>query len=629
MSSLDAGFRLDEWEVHPEQNRMAGPAGEVHLTPRCMDILVLLAERAGQVIHRDEFSERIWHPAVVTDDALTRHISNLRQSLGDDTGEPRFIETIPKRGYRLVAHVQPLQTTPVSTQSQEPQRSSVGADQQTRTGALAQRTLLTMVLALALGLAAVLMHVTRQPGPEASPSIAVLPFEAFGTDEGSPLIDGLHHDLLTRLSHIDDLRVISRTSVKRYRDTLLPIKDIAAELGVTWIVEGAVQQVGDEIQLNAQLIDSATDSHIWAHTYRRELTAENLFAIQADIVEDIASSLETSLTPAEADQVGAVPTENLDSYTLYVQGRTFLDTRTENGMEQALVFFHEAVEQDADYALAWVGLADALALLHDYGYRDEGEVLPDAEHAIERALVLNPDLAEAHASRGLLHSTRREGPAALRALQRSTELRPGYAEAHNWLSWNYQVLGFAPEALASAEKAVSLNPFSLEAQANLTGSLIANGQYETALRQARYLNALSLPFTDNFNKGLALYHTGKFREAIETLEPMRVTWADGGAQAVRAMAHIELNEEQKARALLNELHELGDHFSAGLVLAALGDHEAAFAEFDRIEQWHYWSALALNHYYPLLEPIRSDPRFESMMIALRQYYGLAADGSLP
>ena len=324
-----------------------------------------------------------------------------------------------------------------------------------------------------------------------------------------------------------------------------------------------------------------------------------------------------------------MPTEDLDSYTLYVQGRTFLDTRTEHGMEQALVFFREAVEQDGDYALAWVGLADALALLHDFGYRAAEDVLPEAERAIERALALNPDLAEAHASRGLLHSTRREGPEALRALQQAVALRPGYAEAHNWLSWNYQVLGFASEALASAEKAVSLNPFSLEAQANLTGSLIANGQYEAALRQARHQDALPLPFTENFNKGVALYHLGEFREAIATLEPMQLTWADGGVKTVRALAHIALNEQQKAEALLDELHEFGDRFSAGLVLAALGDREAAFAEFEHIEQWHYWSALALNHYHPMIEPIRSDPRFESMMIQLRQHYGLAADGSLP
>ncbi len=629
MSDLDAGFRLDEWEVHPEQNRLAGPAGDVHLTPRCMDVLVLLAEQAGQVVGRDEFSERIWHPAVVTDDALTRHVSSLRQSLGDHADQPKFIETIPKRGYRLVAKVEPLHDAPDSPPEKSAAASSA-ADNQPATKSLPPaRVLVPTALVLVLGVIAAIITMDREPGAETPSSIAVLPFEAFGTDEGNPLIDGLHHDLLTRLSHIDDLSVISRTSVKRYRDTVLPIADIAAELGVAWIVEGAVQQVGDEIQFNAQLIDGETDSHLWARTYRRELTAENLFAIQAEIVDDIASSLEASLTPAEKAQVDAVPTDDLDSYTLYVQGRTFLDARTEDGMEQALVFFREAIKQDAEYALAWVGLADALALLHDYGHRPAQEVLPEAERAIEQALALNPDLAEAHASRGLLHSTRREGPEAIRALKQATAHRPGHAEAHNWLSWNYQVLGFASEALASAEKAVSLNPFSLEAQANLTGSLIANGQYEAALRQARHLEALALPFVDNFNRGLALYHMGMFRETIEALAPMEVAWADGGAKAVRAMAHIALDETQQAEALLDELHELGDRFSAGMVLAALGDLDAAFAEFESIEQWHYWSALALNHYSPLIEPIQSDPRFESMMIKLRQHYGLAADGSLP
>jgi TolB-like protein/DNA-binding winged helix-turn-helix (wHTH) protein len=630
VSDLDDGFRLEDWDVHPRQNLLTGPAGQIHLTPRCMDVLVLLARRDGQVVDRDEFSKNIWHPAVVTDDALTRHISTLRKSLGDDPDQPRFIETIPKRGYRLVAAIQPLASEPTAEQPSAASVSPGSMEMPSRRAANTFRPYGLILLAAAVGLAGLLIHTSRQTETEPAPSIAVLPFEAFGMADDDLLTDGLHHDLLTRLSHIDDLRVISRTSVKRYDDTILPITDIAEELGVAWIVEGAVQRFGDEIQLNAQLIEGASDSHVWAKTYRRDLSAENIFAIQSEIVEDIAASLEATLSPTEEERLQAAPTENLASYTLAVQGRAYLDARTEDGAEQALVFFRNAIQQDPDYAIAWVGLADALTMLHDYGYRSPGEVLPEAEAAIERALDLNPDLAEAHASLGALHSTLVRMPEALRSLKRATALRPGYAEAHNWLSWNYQLIGMASKALESAKIAVELNPFSQEAQANLVGSLIGEGRFPEALLQARFMDSLSLPFTGNFNKALALYFNGKYRETIKTLEPMQVAWAGGGPKAVRALAHVKLGEQHQATILHEELLSLGHYFSAGLVLAALGDVEAAFAVMAEIDYWDHWPALAMNLYLETMMPdLVNDPRFADLLSDLRRQHGLDDAGRLP
>ncbi len=627
--NLDDGFRLGDWDVHPRQNLLTGQEREVHLTPRCMDVLVLLARHSGQMVDRDEFSKSIWYPAVVTDDALTRHISTLRKSLGDDLEQPKFIETIPKRGYRLLATVKPLASSPPPERTPAVVTASRATSRKVDHTARPLRPLGLTLLVVVAGLAGLLIHMTRPTEAVAPTSIAVLPFEAFGIEEDDLLTDGLHHDLLTRLSHIDDLRVISRTSVKRYHDTILPITDIAAELDVAWIVEGAVQKFGDEIQLNAQLIDGANDSHVWARTYRRDLSAENIFAIQSDIVEDIAASLETTLSPVEEEQLHAAPTDSLASYTLAVQGRAYLDARTEDGAEQALVFFRNAIEQDPDYAIAWVGLADALTMLHDYGYRSPEEVLPEAEAAIEHALELNPELAEAYASLGALYSTRVKMPEAIRSLKRATALRPGYAEAHNWLSWNYQLIGMPAEALESARIAVELNPFSLEAQANLAGSLIGEGRFPEALEQARFMDTLYLPFTGNFNKALALYLNGKYRETIEILEPMQVAWAGGGPKAVRALSHIKLGERQQAETLHDELLELGHHFSAGLILAALGEIDAAFALMDEIEHWGHWPALAMNLYLETMVPeLVDDARFAELLTDLRRQHGLDADGRL-
>ena len=626
VSDLERGFRLEDWEVHPQQNLLVGPAGESHLTPRCMDILVLLAERAGEVVDRDELSERIWHPVIVSDATLTRHISMLRQLLGDETSQPRFIKTIPKRGYRLVATVRPL---PAGTDREQGAEAVSHAPSNHTHHAQRRTRLFALLLLLAtLGVAGALTFMPREAEIEDPPSIAVLPFEGFGVEHEELLTDGLHHDLLTRLSLIDDLRVISRTSVKRYRDTVLPIAEIAAELGVKWVVEGAVQKEDDKIQVNAQLIDGASDTHIWARTYRRDLNAENIFAIQADIVEDIAQSLATKLGPSEERQVHAAPTRSLAAYTLTHQGRAYLRARDEEAVEQALAFFRKAIEQDPDYALAWVGLANALGTLHDYGYRPVEEVMPEAEAAIKRAMELDPDLPEVHVTLAGLYAAQGNRTKANRSFQRAITLRPNHAKAHSHLSWNYQLIGMASEALDSARTAVELDPFSQQAQTNLVGALMANGQYQEALQQARYMEAQPLPYLDNFYKGLALYFKGRYRDAVETLEPMEVAWAGGGTRAVRALAHVELGEQQQARALHDELLDLGHHFSAGLVLAALGEIEAAFATMDRVEHWGHWPALAMNLYRDTLMPseLLSDPRFERLQADLWQQQGLDRSG---
>ena len=625
--SPEGEFLLGEWTVHPEQNRVTDGGESIHMSPRCMDVLVLLARRAGEVVSRDDFSEAIWSPSVVTDDALTRYISELRRVLGDDRANPKFIETIPKRGYRLIAPVKPGDAArPTAGRAATGNGQSVGGG----VSRYPVRPVILGLIAIVLGLGALWMHWPQAPEAEPRPSVAVLPFETFGDEVGNPMVDGLHHDLLTRLSDIGDLRVISRTSVRQYKDSVQSIPEIAAALDVGWVVEGAFQMVGDRIQLNAQLIDARTDSHVWAKTYRRDLTAENLFAIQADLVENIAASLQARLTGAEQILVDNVPTGDLAAYTFHAQGRTYLETRTEEGMSQALVLFQNAVAQDPDFALAWVGLADALLLLHDFGYRPLEEVLPEAQTAIARAMELEPDLAEAHTSTGLLHSIQRNGPAALYSLKRATELRPGYAEAHNWLAWNYQVLGFPDKALVSARRAVDLNPASTEARSNLITSLLAHGRIEEALAQIDRLETMGLSYTEPFHSGLALYLAGRHEEAVEVLDGMSLVWTGGGPQSVLALAHIALGDHQAAEGVLEELVEMEDIFSSAMVLAALDRTRAAFDTLAELDEWGYWPALAMNLYADeLLENLVDDPEFQSLMAGLHRHYGLTAEQETP
>ena len=496
-----------------------------------------------------------------------------------------------------------------------------------------RRNQLTAIVLTALGLLTVTVgwYVVGSGagGPEViARSIAVLPFETLGRQEATTFTDGVHGDLLTRLSHIADLSVISRTSVMRYRTLEKPLPSIAADLGVVWIVHGEVQETDDQVQVSARLVNAGTDRQVWAESYRRELTAANLFEIQAEITRQIVRALESQLSPQEEQQVDRTPTENLEAYRLYTQGREQLDQRTEEGMRRALDYFERTITADPSYALAWVGLADALSLLHDYGYAEGASVLPRAEDAVLRALELNPESAEAHASLGLLHSQHHKGPAAVRELTRSVELRPSYAEAHNWLSWVRQLLGHRKEGLESAKRSVELDPLSPEAVSNLSLSYLANGDYENALAEARRVDELQTSWgTGRFYEGLSLFHLGRFAEAITVLENLAAPWAGSGPLATLALAHAASGDTAEARKLLAQIEDSGDSFAAGLVLAALGEEDEAFDAFQAVSPLSSWPTLSVHHLYKdVWGPLQHDPRYQELVREVARDWELEPSG---
>jgi TolB-like protein/Tfp pilus assembly protein PilF len=462
--------------------------------------------------------------------------------------------------------------------------------------------------------------------------IAVLPFTSLGAREPSPLTEGMHDALLTRLTNASDLEVIARTSVQQYRDTEKTTRQIADELGVTWILEGGVQEMDEQIRVNAQLIDPQTETHAWAQSYRKDLSAENVFELQEEITKTIARSLKAQLSEEETERIEQRPTENLDAYRLHAQGREHLDQRTEAEIRRALDCFEEALELDAGYALAWVGLADALTLLYEYGYETADQALRRAEEAARRALDIDPKSAEAHASCGLLHEARRQGPEAVHELQRAVELKPNYAEAHNWLSWVYRLLGRPADALERAKRAVELNPLSREAVGNLSMSHLATGNYERALAEARRADDLELSWgAPRFSAALALYELGRFDDAASVLRDLSAPWADIDHRTTLALVHVATGNEEEARALLQHFENSGAPFSVGLIHAALGDIEAAFDAFRRVERWSaYGPTLAVRYYYrDVWRSLREDSHYEELLRKVNRGWGLTPDGHLP
>ena len=331
-----------------------------------------------------------------------------------------------------------------------------------------------ILTALAIVLVAMMYGVgagiTTRPANEAAQatagieakSIAVLPFVAVSPDEEDAafLAIGIQDDLLTRLSKISDLKVISRTSAERYRDTTTSIPGIGKELGVGKILEGGVQRSGDNIRINVQLLDAATDTHLWAETYDRSLTAGNVFAIQTEIVEEIVQRLQATLTPKETMQLTTMPTESLAAYTAFLKGRNLSNIESVESLNAAIPNFQAAVELDPEFALAYVGLADAYLTLGANFLGgppiDESNAL--AEPPLNKALQLDPDLGEAYATLGLLRQQQGDWQAAEQAYQTAIALQPSYARVFRLYGRLRRGQGRIEESTEFLEKALVLDP---------------------------------------------------------------------------------------------------------------------------------------------------------------------------
>jgi TolB-like protein/Tfp pilus assembly protein PilF len=371
---------------------------------------------------------------------------------------------------------------------------------------------------------------------DTGPSVAVLPFDnRSAKDDDVFFVDGIHDDILTQLSKVSALKVISRTSVEQFRDTKLPIREIARQLGVKTVLEGGVQRGGERVRINVQLIDAGSDAHLWAETYDRDLTAENIFAIQSEVARAIAGALKTALTEEEKARVESVPTESLEAWEAYQLGRQRMARRTSESLAEAERFFRRTIELDPNFAFAHAALADTLRLQTEYSGRPLEATLAEADRMIAKALELDPGLAEAWAAKGGIAMSRADWPAAEHLLRRAIEFNPSYAQAHHWLSLVLRGTGRQQEDLEHAERAVQLDPLSAIANLNLGDTLHVMGHFDEAV--ARYRRAIDIdPMSSYAYYALAMldaYARNRLADAVMFQEravaldsgnPMLSTW---------------------------------------------------------------------------------------------------------
>lgn len=483
--SPQAEFRIDDLRVNPLSGEVTGPAGREQLDPKVMGVLLLLAERTGQVVPREDLLARVWPGSVVTDDALTRCIYELRRQLTLAGGDERYkavLETIPKRGYRLNAAVSAVADEPSESQ-QKPGRWWPVA---------------VISAAAAVGVAALVLFGLRSEPPVEGHSIAVLPFADLSPEQDQEhFSDGISEEILNRLNQSPTLKVIARPSSFSFKGQEASIPEIAAKLHVTHVLEGSVRKSGNRIRLTVRLEEAATSTVIWSNAYDYELG--DIFEIQEEVAARVATALDAKLAAGPA----RVPKEA--ALEPFLRGEFFYNRRAAGDIERAEKYYLAALRVDPEYAKAWASLSGAYSLLAFDGTMNRDEALAKQHEAALKAVTLDPDLAVGHAR----------------------------------LAQYYWDIGDRESSYRTLDRAIALDPNDLLVLTFLAGISMRNGDVDGAIRlYDRIVARDPRSATHHANRGVFLQAAGRFEEAITELDTAKEFNADLAPEIDLTVARI-------------------------------------------------------------------------------------------
>jgi TolB-like protein/DNA-binding winged helix-turn-helix (wHTH) protein/Tfp pilus assembly protein PilF len=598
-----------------------------------MKLLEILLEHPGEVVTREELRRRVWPNESFGDfdQALNIAIGKLRSALGDSAENPRFIETLPKRGYRFIADVSVLNA---DARPRKP-GSSAGDLTATETGHtlqgaglavapkqrlwLTRRAIVALALVLSFSILSVWLFRSRGRAPAGIRSIAVLPLENLSGDASQNYFaDGMTDELITDLAQISALRVISRTSVMVYKGARKPLPQIARELNVDAVVEGTVLRSGDQVRITAQLIEAYTDKHLWSQSYEGEL--RDTLALQSRVASAIADQIRINLTPQEQAALKNVKVANPEAYESYLKGRYFWNKRTADGLKVALAYFSQAIEEDPKYARAYSGLADTYALLGDWQYAvmTPKEAFPEAKAAAIKALEVDSTLGEAHNSLAfVLDGFDWDLDAGGKEFRRAIELNPGYATAHHWYAWHLSLLGRFDDAIAEMRKAENLDPLSLIINADLAELLGLAHSYDESIRQSRKTIEMDANFALAHNQLAQAYlQKHMYDEAVAELQKaVKLSGDSPTCIANLARAYVASGKREEGVKLLNALKKrsttgYSNASEIAMIYASLGDTDQAMNWLEKGFEERFNPGVLLR---PGFDPLRSDPRFQNLL----------------
>jgi serine/threonine protein kinase len=443
-------------------------------------------------------------------------------------------------------------------------------------------------------------------------SIAVLPFANLSDDKSNAYFaDGIQEEILSRLSKIAELKVISRTSTEKYKNSPPNLREVGQQLGVANILEGKVQKSGDQVRIMVQLINSPSDSHVWAETYDRKLT--DMFTVESEVAQKIASSLQAKLTGSEQRAIAARPTENTEAYRLYLKGRFFWNKRTGPDLKTAADYFQQAIAKDPGYANAYAGLAQANLLMPFYNAGASQDMFPKARAAAIRAIELDETSPEGHAALAMLLCYEFKFRDSEAEFKRAIELNPNYATAHHWYG-NTLLTSVSrfDEAIKEGKRAVELDPFSMVINADLGSTFMLARRYDEAMAQLRATLTLDGNFAYAHSMlGTVLFLQGDINAAITEYQKARVLDDGCDVLALLGLAYAKIGKSAEVTQLLQDLNECGHkHYVRGSVYAlmyiALGQKETAIDYLEKSsDNW-----IGIN---PQFDPLRNEPRFQELV----------------
>ncbi len=433
----------------------------VRLEPKAMEVLVYLASRPGEVITREALERDVWRGAVIGYDAVTNTVIKLRKALGDDARQPRFIATIPKKGYQLIAPVtepdgdaRPVAagTGPTPAVAAGPRRKSPVSITGT-----SGKVLAGLVAILILGVAG--LRLTSHSGQADPPSIVVLPFENISNDARQDyLADGITEDIITDLSRLSGLMVISRATSSSFKGQKIAANVIGTDLGVQYVLKGSIQRLGGKIRVTTQLIDTRTNANTWAQRFDRD--ANQVFAVQDEVTHRIVEALAIKITKQESRRLQRQATVNLDAYDLFQEGRRLSKLATKGTNEEARAVYRKAIGLDPNYGRAYGAIAYTLAFDYLRGWTDSpNEALDRALVLARKAVALDDSTPQTHWVLGFVHLARKEYTDAEKAAAESTRIAPNFADGYGLLALINANLGKPKEAIALVNKGMRLNPY--------------------------------------------------------------------------------------------------------------------------------------------------------------------------
>lgn len=605
-------FRVGEWEVFPLEGRIERDGQSERLRPKAMDVLCLLAAHPGEVVERDGILGEVWGRTAVTDEPLTATVGELRRVLGDRRGEYRYVETIPKRGYRLIAPTEPLgagtEAGPI------PQATETATSAETAAAAArTRRSRLAPVLAalLAVVLAAAWWLAGREQAADLPGSLAVLPFATPGmADEERYFGDGLAQEILTTLSGVGGLRVAARNSAFEFRDRRGDLAGLRETLGVDAVLDGSIRREGERLRIQVQLVDTRSGYNLWAQTYDRRLG--DAFSLQSEIARSIADQL--SVAFVDAGRLAARSAHgDSEAWLAYLRGTYLYETaRDPEGLDRARSHLQEAIARDPDFALARAALAGVWVRVGDYGYEVAAEAYERGREQAEAALALSPDLAEAHLMLGwvrMYYDWDWQGARA--SLSRALDLAPGdaFIIAAN-AALNYH-LGQLEPAVKLAEMAVERDPLRTSGHYNLAYFRYAAGDFDGAERALARAEAL---VPDYPRAGLLRVQIDLERGDAERAATRVETHPLLALMAEALVAHASGDEAAGAAALAEMEREHGETsaYQIAGVYSWMGRTDEAFHWLHRAYELRD-PGMADLRVDRLLVPLRDDPRYRALL----------------